>query len=202
MLNHFLLSLSAATSTQPAIAIWAYFLLMILVAVEGPLATLIGAIAASTGLLNPVLVFVSASLGNLTADILWYLLGYMGKGEWLMKLSGRFGVKGNVITHLQKDVHDHIHKLLFIAKLTMGLVIPTLIAAGLARVPFKRWFGVLFGAECIWTGSLVVAGYYFGAFLQHIEANLRWVSLAGALVLVLVVITYISRLRNRTGNEI
>lgn len=202
MLNHFLLSLSAATSTQQPLAVWAYFLLMILVAVEGPIATLVGAVAASTGLLNPVLVFVSASLGNLTADVLWYSLGYIGKGEWLMKLSGRFGVKENVMTRLQKDVHEHIHTVLFIAKLTMGLVIPTLLAAGLTRVPFKRWFGVLFAAECIWTGSLVLAGYYFGAFTQHIEANLRWISLAGAMMLVLIVITYISRFRHGRENGI
>jgi membrane protein DedA with SNARE-associated domain len=150
------------------------------------------------GLLNPVLVFISASLGNLTADTLWYSLGYLGKAEWVMKLSSQFGVKESVITKLQKDVHEHIHKVLFIAKLTMGLVIPTLIAAGLARVPFKRWFGVLFGAECIWTGSLVLAGYYFGSLAGQIEANLRWVSLAGAMVLAVIIIAYISRTRQRT----
>lgn len=202
MLNNFLLSLSSATSAQHPLAIWSYLLLMILVAVEGPIATLLGAVAASTGFLNPVLVFVSASLGNLTADILWYSLGYMGKSNWWMKLSGRFGVKENVMTRLQEDIHDHIHKVLFIAKLTMGLVIPTLVAAGLARVPFKRWFGVLFGAECIWTGGLVLAGYYFGAFIQHIEANLRWISLAGAIVLVMIVITYLSQLRHRMEIEV
>ena len=202
MLNDFLLSLSSATSAQHPLAVWSYLLLTILVAVEGPIATLLGAVAASTGFLNPVLVFVSASLGNLTADILWYSLGYMGKSDWWMKLSGRFGVKENVMTRLQEDIHDHIHKVLFIAKLTMGLVIPTLIAAGLARVPFKRWFGVLFGAECIWTGSLVLVGYYFGAFIQQFEANLRWVSLAGAVVLVMIVITYLSQLRHRMEIEV
>lgn len=198
MFNNILLSLSSASPIQHPLSAWAYVLLAILVAVEGPIATLAGAFAASTGLLNPVLVFVSASLGNLTADVLWYSLGTLGKTEWLMKLSSRFGVKESVITRLEKDVREHIHKVLFIAKLTMGLVIPTLIAAGMARVPFKRWFGVLFGAECIWTGSLVLAGYYLGALTQRIEANLRWVSLAGALILVVIAIAYISRLRQRT----
>ncbi|MFT3890559.1 MAG: VTT domain-containing protein [Anaerolineales bacterium] len=198
MLNNFLLSLSSATTAQHPLAGWVYVLLAILVAIEGPIATLTGAFAASSGLLNPALVFASASLGNLTADTLWYSLGYLGKTEWVMKLSSRFGVKENVITNLQRDVREHIHKVLFIAKLTMGLVIPALVAAGLARVPFKRWFGVLFGAECIWTGSLVLAGYYFGTFTQRIESNLRWLSLAGALLLTGIVIVYISRLRQRT----
>lgn len=198
MLNNILLAFSSANPAQHPLAGWAYLLLALLVAIEGPIVTLAGAVAASAGLLNPVLVFVSASLGNLSADILWYSLGALGKTEWLMKLSSRFGVKENVITRLEKDVREHIHKVLFIAKLTMGLVIPTLIAAGLARVPFKRWFGVLFGAECIWTGSLVLAGYYLGALTQRIEANLRWVSLAGAMLLAAILIVYISRLKQRT----
>lgn len=198
MLNTILLAFSSANTAQHPLAGWIYLLLALLVALEGPIVTLAGAVAASTGLLNPVLVFVSASLGNLSADTLWYSLGYIGKTEWLMKLSSRFGVKENVITRLEKDVHEHIHKVLFIAKLTLGLVIPTLIAAGMARIPIKRWFGVLFGAECIWTGSLVLAGYYFGAFTQRIESNLRWISLAGAMIFVVVIIAYISHLRRRT----
>jgi membrane protein DedA with SNARE-associated domain len=202
MLNNFLLSLSLTEPLQHPLAGWAYLFLAILVAVEGPITTLAGAVAASTGLLNPFLVFVSASLGNLIADTLWYSLGYIGNGQWIMKLSGRFGVKENMMTRLQKDVHEHIHQALFIAKLTMGLVIPTLIAAGLARVPLRRWFGVLFAAECIWTGALVILGYYFGALTQHIETNLRWVSLAGALVFAAVVILYISRLKQRTEKQI
>lgn len=201
MLNNILLSLSFAETTPHPLAGWIYLLLAILVAVEGPITTLAGAVAASTGMLDPVLVFLSASLGNLTADTLWYSLGYIGKTEWLTKLLNRFGIKENMMARLEQEVHDHIHKVLFIAKLTMGLVIPTLITAGLARVPFKRWFGVLFGAECLWTGSLVLIGYYFGAFTQRIEANLRWISLAGAVIVAALAIAYLSRLRQRMEKE-
>ena len=50
---------------------WNYVLLALLTVVEGPIATLLGAMAASTGYLNPELVFVSAATGNLAADTLW-----------------------------------------------------------------------------------------------------------------------------------
>lgn len=180
----------------------AYILFALLVAVEGPLTTLAGAVAASAGYLNPILVFVSASLGNLAADTLWYSLGYMGKTEWLVKYGSWLGIKESFITRMQTDIHAHIHKILFIAKLTLGLVIPTLIAAGLARVPFKRWFGVLFTAECIWTGSLVIVGYYFGYMIQRIETNLRWISLAGAVISIVLVVVYLSRHRPDLEKEL
>jgi membrane protein DedA with SNARE-associated domain len=126
----------------------------------------------------------------------------MGKTEWLVKYGGRLGIKESFITRLQKDIHVHVHKILFIAKLTLGLVIPTLIAAGLARVPFKRWFGVLFTAECIWTGSLVLAGYYFGTMIQRIETNLRWVSLIGAVISIALLVIYFIRHRPDLEKEL
>ena len=195
--SYFLFSASA----QPLGSL-AYILFAILVAIEGPLTTLAGAVAASAGYLNPFLVFIFASLGNLSADTLWYSLGYMGKTEWLVKYGGWLGIKESFITRMQTDIHTHIHKILFIAKLTFGLVIPTLVAAGLARVPFKRWFGVLFTAECIWTGSLVVIGYYFGYLIQRIETNLRWLSLAGAAISIVFIVLYLARHRPNLEKEL
>lgn len=186
---------------QTSSEIWVYILIALLVAIEGPIMTLAGAVAASMGILNPVMVFVSASLGNLMADTLWYTLGYAGKTEWRVKYGSWFGIKESSIARLQKDIYAHIHKLLFIAKLTLGFVIPTLVAAGLARVPFKRWFGVLFVAECIWTGSLVVIGYYFGHAIQTIESHLRWASMGGAVIFMVILAFYLSHRKSNLESE-
>jgi membrane protein DedA with SNARE-associated domain len=82
-----------------------------------------------------------------------------------------------------QDVHDHVGKFLFVAKLTLGLVVPTLVAAGLARVPWKRWVGMLFLAEAIWTGGLVLAGYYYGQYVLHIENDLKWISVGATIIM-------------------
>jgi len=180
---------------------WAYILLAILVAVEGPVITLAGAVAASTGYLNPIMVFVSAGLGNLFADILWYSLGYLGKTEWLLRYGSKLGIKESSLAKLQMDIHAHIRKILFVAKLTLGFVVPTLIAAGLARVPMKRWFGVLFAAECLWTGSLVLIGYYFGYMIQRIETDLRWISLGGTVLVIGLFLYYLYHHRAKLEQE-
>jgi membrane protein DedA with SNARE-associated domain len=177
---------------QP-LGIWSYILLAVLVAVEGPIATLAGAVASSAGYLNPVLVFVSASCGNLTSDILWYSMGYLGKREWLVHYGRWFGLKEKMIDRMQKDMETHIRKILFTAKLTLGFVIPALVAAGLAKVPWRRWFGVLFLAECMWTGFLVLVGHYFGQYVQTLERDLKWVSLVGAAIFVILLIAYLAK---------
>jgi len=191
-MNNVITHLYPLTNSVQSLEGWGYILLALLVAVEGPITTLAGAVAASAGYLNPVLVFASASIGNLAADTLWYSVGYLGKTEWLVKYGRWFGIKEKLVEQLQKDIQIHIRKILFAAKLTLGFVVPTLIAAGLARVPIKRWFGVLFTAECIWTGGLVLAGYYFGYLVQGIGSNLRWVSLGGTAVFIVIAIIYLT----------
>jgi membrane protein DedA with SNARE-associated domain len=59
-----------------------YIVLAILVAVEGPLMTLLGAAASSAGFMQPGWVFIAAAAGNLSADLIWFSVGYLGKIEW------------------------------------------------------------------------------------------------------------------------
>jgi membrane protein DedA with SNARE-associated domain len=179
-----------------SVAILPYLLLAVLVAVEGPIATLAAAVASSTGYLDPKLVFLSASCGNLTADILWYSVGYAGKIDLLIRYGGWLGIKRDIILKLKQDVHDHVGKFLFVAKLTLGLVVPTLIAAGLARVPWKRWIGLLFLAEGIWTGGLVLAGYYYGQYILHIEQNLKFISIGATILMVIGLCIFVLRKRS------
>ncbi len=186
--------------THP-LGLWAYFFLAVFVMVEGPLATLAGAVAASAGLMKPFWVFASAALGNLTADSLWYGLGYLGKTGWLVRYGRWFGLKPEQVSRLEKDIHLHAPKILFIAKLTLGFSIPTLIATGMARVPLRRWLGFLVLAETLWTGTLVVLGYHFGRYLQTLEKGVQIAALVGSLIFVGLLIAYLSRFRRHLEQD-
>jgi len=161
---------------------WNYILLALLVAVEGPVATLLGAMAASAGLLRPTLVFLFAAIGNLTADSVWYLLGYLGKTEWLFHGGKRFGVKRESIERLTRGMKEHTVKILFFAKLSVSFVIPALVAAGLVKAPWRRWFPALLGAETLWTGSLVLIGFYTTEALKRVERGIEYFVIAGSIL--------------------
>jgi membrane protein DedA with SNARE-associated domain len=164
---------------------WSYLVLAVLVAIEGPVATLLGAAAASAGVMRPALVFVSASLGNLTADTLWYMVGYLGKIEWFLKIGHRMGLSQNNTENLQKNMRKHAVKVLFFAKLSMSLMIPSLIAAGLVKAPWRRWFPAVFGGEIIWTGGLVLIGYYATEAIKRIEQGVEYFILGASLVFIM-----------------
>ena len=85
---------------------WAYIVLAVMVAVEGPAAILLGAAAASAGMLNPVLVFFSSVIGNQIADTLWYLLGYLEKTGWIVRLTRRLDFRPGLIERLKQTVQS------------------------------------------------------------------------------------------------
>lgn len=169
----------------PQLGYWTYILLAALVAVEGPLATLLGAAAASAGLMKPGWVFIAAATGNLSADSLWYTLGYIGKIDWLVKIEKRMGIKGDILARLEIEMRKHAARILFAAKLTLSLMIPALIAAGLVKAPWKRWFPAVFGGEMIWTGSLVLIGFYATEAIKRVEMGVEYAALGGTVVFVL-----------------
>lgn len=177
----------------PHLGNWNYILLALLVAIEGPLATLVGAAAAAAGFMRANLVFVAAAAGNLTADILWYSVGYAGKVDWLLRYGGRFGLRMSHLERLRQGMHSQAPKILMLAKLTAAFTIPSLIAAGLARVPLRRWLPGFLAAETVWTGGLVLIGYYATEAIARVESGMKYVIYAGGFLFVLIVFELIRR---------
>ncbi len=172
---------------------WNYVLLAVLVLIEGPIATLLGAVAAASGLLDPYLVFVAASIGNLTADTLWYFLGYSGRVEWIVEHGRWLGIRQEHIERLQKDLRAHAPKIIFLAKITASFSIPVLIAAGLTRVPWRKTFSVVFLGECLWTGGLVVLGYHYSTSLKRLEAGLQVIIALGTILFLVLILRYLHK---------
>jgi membrane protein DedA with SNARE-associated domain len=177
---------------------WAYVVLFILAIVEGPVATLVAGIAAASGLMKPEWVFLSAASGNLFADGLWYILGYFGKLEWLERYAGWMGVRQRHVLRFRSDIACNAARLIFFAKMTLGFVIPVLVATGLARVPVRRWVLPWVSAEFIWTGLLVFLGYYFGSYLQVLERGVEIVAVVGAVAFTALMVYYLSQFHKRT----
>jgi membrane protein DedA with SNARE-associated domain len=168
--------------------VWSYFVLAALVAIEGPIATLLGAAAASLGLMHPGYVFIAASAGNLTSDTLWYYLGYIGKIEWIKRFGKRLGVSEQKIETLENLLCKHAPIILFVSKLTISPMIPALIATGLIKYPWRRWFPFVFAGEMIWTGSLVIIGFFGLLAMKKVQLGIEHIVLAGSILFILTVL--------------
>jgi len=183
-IKEFISSIDIATLN--ALGAWSYFLLAFLVAIEGPIATLLGAVAASAGIMHPIFVFIAAATGNLISDTLWYSAGLLGKMDWLMRLSRRFGVNPQYLELLEAELQKHAPVILFFSKLTVSPMIPALIATGLIKYPWRRWFPFVFMGEMIWTGSLVLIGYYGLQSVKKAELGIEHFILIGSTVFIVL----------------
>ena len=172
---------------------WSYVLIALLVATEGPVSTLIGATAAAAGFLDIRLVFVATAIGNIAGDALWYSVGYVGKSKRLQGLTGRLGLHREQVLRLEDGMRTHAAKAILIAKVTFGLIIPTLVAAGMARFPLRRWFPAVLVAETIWTILLVSIGFHAAGAIAQVESGLRMIGLIAAVVVTTLGLIYLKR---------
>ena len=162
----------------PELGTWSYILLAVLVATEGPLSTLLGASAAAAGMLDWRWVLVATVIGNVAGDCLWYTVGYVGRMRWLYDHGRWLGLRPHHVERLEREMRAHATKLIIFAKIAYGLIVPTLVAAGMARVRWQKWFPVVFLVETLWSILLVWFGYHTTAFIQDFEQTLHAIGVA------------------------
>lgn len=177
----------------PELGPWNYLLLAVLIVWQGPIATLLGGAAASAGFLRPGIVFLVGVMANLTADVIWYSVGRKGNVERLFE-NGRFGGQRNHFTRLKFGMHRNATKILLLAKLSAGFAVLALLAAGITRLRWRKWFPVVFIGETIWTGTLVLIGYYATEAIKHVQQGLHLVLAGTTFVAIVAIIWFIPRM--------
>ncbi len=181
----------------PSIAFLPYCILSLCAMAEGPIATLMGGAATSSGLLLPLPVYIAVVVGDLAADMGWYSLGRFSKQEWLMRLGPKVGVEPQRIERLTQGIQNYAPRLLFLSKLTVGLPIPTLVATGLSRVPVRRWVGMLVLGELIKSAALVIAGYFYARAIQQASSGVQVILLGSTAAVVAAGVVWFTRQKNK-----
>ena len=182
----------------PELGIWSYVLLALLVATEGPVSTLLGAAAAAAGILDIRFVFIAAFLGNVLGDCLWYSVGYVNNLQSIYRRGRWLGLQRHHLDRLELEMHTHATKLIALSKLAIGLIIPTLVAAGLARVPWKRWFPLVLTIEVLWTIFIVNLGYHSTGLITQFEHSLQVVGVIALIAIIAAIVWYAQRMYRKS----
>jgi len=143
------------TLTPITASILPYLAMVLTNLLEGLFRTLEGGFTVFGMYLRPIPTFAAVVTGNLVADMAWYSLGRYSKLDWIKRLGPRFGVNLQIIDEMELEIQKHAPRFLFLAKLTIGLPVPSLIATGLSKVPVRRWIGMLLLAELIRTSVFI-----------------------------------------------
>ncbi len=172
---------------------------------EGPIAMMISGFLVRVGFFDFWPIFLILIAGDLTGDVLWYFVGLHGASPLIKKFGRFFNVTEENFEKAQHLFREHQSKILFFSKLTtgFGFAIATLIAAGAAKVPFKKYIMINFFGEFIWAGFLFGIGYFLGNFYTTVDKSLRWGFIAGIIIVgTLVLYGFGKAMRNRFGKSL
>ncbi len=168
----------------PHLGDWDYVLLVLLSILQGPVASLLAGTAAAAGLVQVGWVFLAICTGNLVTDLLWYAIGRLGKIDWLFRTKRLFNVPRKRVEQIRSIITDRSSTIMTLAKISTGFVLPTMIATGLAQVPWKRWLPSLMAVELLRTGTLTLVGFYSAQALSQILKGFSYLTILATIVFV------------------
>ena len=155
---------------------WHYAWFALLVFLEGPTTTVAGAVLAASGVLDPWKVFFTAMVSNLAADAFWYSVGNLARrsGHWMERVEKRYPL----VRALERKLRERAVAFLLFAKFTLSGV-PALIAAGVARVPWRKLLGAVFLGEAAWIAFLTALGYLLWDKVSYMAIGFRVAAIVG-----------------------
>lgn len=185
-------------SIIPLLQISSYFIILVLMIIEGPITTIAAASAASYGYFNIYIIFILAILGDLIGDLVHYFIGKVIREKIIEKYGRFFKFKKEYIENIEKSLKNHLGKTLFVIKMTPPLSTPGLLLTGASKVNFKKfifWSLIIALPKTIFFTFL---GYYFGLAINSSLKYLKWGEYGiTAIIITTIVVYFLSKYINK-----
>jgi membrane protein DedA with SNARE-associated domain len=145
---------------------------------EGPIITIIAGFLVSLGQMNFYIAYILAVAGDLIGDTMYYCLGRWGGRKYLARWIKYTGLTEERLTHLEGYFSRHAGKTLVATKFTQGIGFAVLTAAGLAKVPYRKFIFYNLLPTIPKSFTLLLVGFYYGKAYLKINEYLNYASFA------------------------
>lgn len=179
---------------MPDLGTWNYLLVAGFMMLQGRVSALLSGAMAAAGSMNLGLIILVALVARAFVDLFWYRVGATG---YIDRIGRRFGPYERVANRVQEGIHARPVRFVVMAKLSNGLSVPAVIAAGSAGLPIRRWLPYSFAIEIMFTVSLLFAGYFATDALTSIEGGLAHGFEALGAIIVLGAAYYVIKSRRQ-----
>lgn len=173
---------------MPDLGTWNYLLVAGFIMLQGRVSALLSGAVAAAGYMNLGLIVLVALVARAVVDVFWYRVGATG---YIDRIGNRFGPYQRVSGRVQEGIRSRPVRFVVMAKLTNGLSVPAVIAAGGAGLPIRRWLPFAFAIEIMYTVPLLFAGYFATDALANIEGSLAYAFGALAAIVLLAVVYFV-----------
>jgi membrane protein DedA with SNARE-associated domain len=166
------------TTLLALIAQFRYPIIVPAALVWGILVGMLVGVAVRLGTLELIPAYFCIMLGELIGDVIWYWIGYRW-GESFIKRFGRYvSLTDAHIVRAKQLFATYNQRILFSSKLTtgFGFSIPILFTAGMTKMSFWRYMRANMAGQFLWSGGLILVGYFFGDLYISINSTFGKIS--------------------------
>ncbi len=175
-----------------------YLIFIPLSIIEGPIVTVIAGFLVSTGVFNPVIIYLIALVGDFLGDTGLYLLGRYGN-KFIHRYGSKIGITAERMKEAASFFAQHHHKAISFSKLLHGVGFVGLITAGSLKISFKRYIKTCFFITAVQSFIMLLIGILFGHAYIKIGKYLNYyAAITSVIVLVCIFFFAWSRFKRRT----
>jgi membrane protein DedA with SNARE-associated domain len=102
-----------------------------------------------------------------------------------------------LIDDISLEIQQHAPRFLFMAKFTVGLMVPSLIATGLNKVPVRRWIGMLVLAELIRSSMFVTLIFLYASAIGKASREMQSIFLTVTAFVVISGMIWLKRRKRK-----
>lgn len=174
-----------------------YAILLPLVMVGGPIVPVIAGSLAALGILDVFIAYAVSVTGTVTGDTIYYWIGRVARHTFIARFGHYMGITEAKIVEAEHHFDKHLGKTLFFAKITEAAVVVALLAAGAAKVNFRKFFSIVALIEIFKILMFILIGYYFGKYYVLISQYIDTSAAIGFAVIVASALVYWFFLRKK-----
>ncbi len=171
-----------------------YLILFPLVALEGPIATLVAGFLVSINILDFFPTIIIVYLGDFIPDSILYFTGRLGSYQKLVDKykNSRTKIISSGLTTIARLWGAHPRKTMLFAKITYGVAMPFLISAGLIKMPYSKFISYSIPVTLLQCTVVFAIGYYLGqSFVLAQKYISYWIPLISLVVILLFMLYFV-----------
>ena len=153
----------------------------------------------STSRLDPILVTVSGSLGNLVGSVLTYYLGIKAGRKFILKYGKYILLKKEHLEITENLFERYGDRISFVGRLLPGIRTYVSLPAGIGKTSFTRFVIYTFAGSIVWNSMLTYIGMSLGTNWKNIDKYSIYLDIASVLLVAAFVMWFIYNTRRKSN---
>lgn len=179
-----------------------YAIFFLAALIEGSMVSTAAGVASALGYFNIFIIIILSILGDVVADVLYYVIGYKSRNVLNSNFFRYIGVTELRINKVKNLLHTHVNKSLILIKLSPFMGPPGLLIVGAVNVPFKKYFKAILIISVFKALFFTLLGFFSGfVYLRLSKIITNTQSILWVLIFIILVYFLYGEITSKTTEK-